>query len=184
MANSHLTPADLARMSIAEQYEWFKAATSRRSLLRGGLVGAGTIAAGATVLAGPAADSTGSSASSAAPQRPHPHRHRRCWLPRTGLRATYVVAGSAGNSLYAFTASGSYEGAVDDDTSITSWYCNSSGGKTTEPVDWSRVRYTGYALLAVDSEPGSGYGAKPKLVLRALDEDNVEVDRLTIQRAA
>ena len=65
MANSHLTPADLARMSIAEQYEWFKAATSRRSLLRGGLVGAGTIAAGATVLAGPAAAATGSASSSA-----------------------------------------------------------------------------------------------------------------------
>jgi hypothetical protein len=97
---------------------------------------------------------------------------------------TYVVAGSAGNSLYAFTASDSYEAAVDDDTSITSWYRNSSGGKTTETIDWSRVRYTGYALLAVDSEPGSGYGARPKLILRALNEDNVEVDRLTIQRAA
>ena len=94
---------------------------------------------------------------------------------------TYVVAGSAGNSLYSFTASDSYEGAVDDDTSISTWYRNSSGGKTNETIDWSRIRYTGYALLAVTSEPGSRK-AKPKLVLRALNENNVEVDRLTIQR--
>ena len=63
MANSNLTPAELARMSIAEQYEWFKNATSRRGLLRGGLVGAGAIAAGGTVLAGGASASTASSSS-------------------------------------------------------------------------------------------------------------------------
>jgi hypothetical protein len=96
---------------------------------------------------------------------------------------TYVVAGSAGNSLYSFTASDSYEGAIDDDTSISSWYRDSSGGKTNETIDWSRIRYTGYALLAVTSEPGSRK-TKPKLVLRALNENNVEVDRLTIQRTA
>ncbi|HTJ69730.1 MAG TPA: metallophosphoesterase family protein [Actinospica sp.] len=96
---------------------------------------------------------------------------------------TYVVAGGAGNSLYSFTASDSYEGAVDDDSSITTWYRNSSGGQTAETIDWSRVRYTGYSLLVVDSKPGS-HGVKPKLVLRAINEDSVEVDRLTIQRSA
>jgi hypothetical protein len=35
----------------------------------------------------------------------------------------------------------------------------------------------------VTSEPGSRK-TKPKLVLRALNENNVEVDRLTIQRTA
>ena len=64
MANNQL-PHDAARMSIAEQYEWFKNATSRRSLLRGGLVGAGAIAAGGTLLADPAA--AAGSASSSAP---------------------------------------------------------------------------------------------------------------------
>jgi len=96
---------------------------------------------------------------------------------------TYVVAGSAGNSLYSFTASDSYEGEVDNDAAVTSWYRNSSGGETAETVDWSRIRYTGYALLAVDSEPAS-HGSKAKLVLRALNEYNVEVDKLTIQRSA
>jgi 3',5'-cyclic AMP phosphodiesterase CpdA len=94
---------------------------------------------------------------------------------------TYAVAGAAGNSLYAFTAADSYQGDVDNDTSISSWYRNSSGGETPETIDWSRVRYTGYSLLAVDSEPGS-HGVKAKLVLRALNEYGVEIDTLTIQR--
>ena len=96
---------------------------------------------------------------------------------------TYAVAGGAGNSLYSFTASDSYEGDIDNDSSVTSWYRNSSGGETPETVDWSRVRYTGYSLLAVQSEPAS-HGSKAKLVLRALNEYNVEVDKLTIQRSA
>jgi hypothetical protein len=95
----------------------------------------------------------------------------------------YAVAGGAGNSLYAFTASDSYEGDIDNDTSISSWYRNSSGGETPETIDWSRVRYTGYSLLAVDSEP-AGYHAKAKLVIRALNEYGVEIDNLTIQRSA
>ena len=66
MAISKLTPQDAARMSIAEQYEWFKNATSRRSLLRGGLVGAGALAAGGTALAAPASAATASSSSSTA----------------------------------------------------------------------------------------------------------------------
>lgn len=97
---------------------------------------------------------------------------------------TYVVAGSAGNSLYAFTASDSYEGDVNSDGTVSSWVRNSAGGETPETVGWSRIRYTGYALLAVDSEPGSGRNAKPKLVLRALNELGTEIDRLTIQRTA
>jgi len=100
---------------------------------------------------------------------------------------TYVVAGSAGNSLYAFTATDSYEGDVNNDGSVASWVRNSSGGKTNETVDWSRIRYTGYALLSVSSQPGNrshGSSSSAKLVLRALNENGVEVDQLTIQRTA
>ena len=93
----------------------------------------------------------------------------------------YAVAGGAGNS--AFTAADSYEGDIDNDASISSWYRNSSGGETPETIDWSRVRYTGYSLLAVESTPAS-HGTKAKLVLRALNEYNTEIDRLTIQRSA
>ena len=95
---------------------------------------------------------------------------------------TYVVAGSSGASLYQFPAADSYEGAVDDITSVNSWVRNSSGGQTPEVVDWSRVRYTGYALLSVDSEPG-GHGRAPKLVLRGVNEYGNEIDRVTIVRS-
>jgi Calcineurin-like phosphoesterase/Purple acid Phosphatase, N-terminal domain len=95
---------------------------------------------------------------------------------------TYVVAGSSGASLYQFPATDSYEGAVDNLPSVTSWVRNSSGGKTPEVVDWSRVRYTGYALLSVDSQPG-GHGRAPKLVLRGVNEYGAEIDRITIVRS-
>ena len=38
-----------ATLSVAEQHEWFKRATSRRSLLRGSLLGASAAAAGSTL---------------------------------------------------------------------------------------------------------------------------------------
>jgi len=101
--------------------------------------------------------------------------------PRDGT--TYVVAGSSGESLYQFPATDSYEGDVDNLASVTTWVRNSSGGKTPETVDWSRVRYTGYALLSVDSEPGR-HGQAPKLVLRGVNEYGTEIDRLTIVRSS
>ena len=94
---------------------------------------------------------------------------------------TYVVAGSSGASLYQFPATDSYEGEVDNLASVTTWVRNSSGGKTPETVDWSRVRYTGYALLTVDSKPGRR-GSEAELVLRGVNEYGTEIDRLTIVR--
>ncbi len=72
---------------------------------------------------------------------------------------------------------------MDNLASVTTWVRNSSGGKTPETVDWSRVRYTGYALLSVDSEPGR-HGQAPKLVLRGVNEYGTEIDRLTIVRSS
>ncbi|HWG24296.1 hypothetical protein [Actinospica sp.] len=46
MRSSKMTPELASTLSLAEQHEWFRKATSRRSLLRGGLVGAGALAAG------------------------------------------------------------------------------------------------------------------------------------------
>ena len=47
-----MTPEIARTLSAAEQHEWFRSVTSRRSLLRGGLVGAGAVAAGPTLLGG------------------------------------------------------------------------------------------------------------------------------------
>ena len=94
---------------------------------------------------------------------------------------TYVVAGSSGNSLYQFPVADSYENAVDDVAPFASWVRSPGGVKTPETVDWSRVRYTGYALLAVDVKPGR-YGRASQLVLRAVNEYGAEVDKITIER--
>jgi Purple acid Phosphatase, N-terminal domain/Calcineurin-like phosphoesterase len=95
---------------------------------------------------------------------------------------TYLVAGGAGDSLYAFSAADSYEGSVDNVASI-SGYVNETGGTTvTQNVTWSRVRYTGYALLVVDSKPSWNEGGKSTLTVRAVDSFGAEIDNITLER--
>ena len=91
---------------------------------------------------------------------------------------TYIVVGGAGESLHAFSAADSYEGAVDDLTDIAA-YINESGGKVNESVSWSRVRYTGYCILRVDSLPAK-HGGTSQLIVRGLDEQGDEIDRVTL----
>jgi hypothetical protein len=47
-------------------------------------------------------------------------------------------------------------------------------------VTWSRVRYTGYCLLVIDSEPGLLRGGT--LRIRGLDEQGGLLDYLELQR--
>lgn len=101
---------------------------------------------------------------------------------------TYVVAGSPSENRHELpVAKGrGRDGEVDGDApyaSYESWYHDSSGGRTSETVDYSRVRSAGFALLVVESVPGDS-GADAQLVLRALDERGAEVDLLTIRREA
>jgi hypothetical protein len=49
-----MTPDQAKRLSLAEQHDWFRRATSRRSLLRGGILGAGAVVAGPALLGGTA----------------------------------------------------------------------------------------------------------------------------------
>jgi 3',5'-cyclic AMP phosphodiesterase CpdA len=96
---------------------------------------------------------------------------------------TYVTAGGAGKSLYNFSAPDSYEGAVDNDSAVAS-FINEPGGTTTpETVAWSRVRYTGYCLLVVESVP-AWRGGTSRLHVRGLAEDGTELDRFTLARKA
>jgi Calcineurin-like phosphoesterase/Purple acid Phosphatase, N-terminal domain len=94
---------------------------------------------------------------------------------------TYITAGGAGKSLYAFSVADSYEGSVDNVASIKS-YVNEPGGTTAnETVTWSRVRYTGYCLLVIDSEPKS-WSQGGMLRVRGLDEAGQELDRIDLVR--
>ena len=73
---------------------------------------------------------------------------------------TYVTAGGAGKSLYAFPTGvpDSYFGKVNNDASISAFQWELGASPSTPvanpiTVDWSRVRYTGYGLLVVNSFP-------------------------------
>ena len=92
---------------------------------------------------------------------------------------TYITAGGAGNSLYSFGASDSYAGHVDPVSEIASWVSGSGQTKVNETVTWSRVRYTGYCLLVLDSRPAP-HGGTSTLTVRGLSGDGAEIDRVVL----
>jgi hypothetical protein len=102
---------------------------------------------------------------------------------------TYVTAGGAGKSLYSFPTGvpDSYYGNVNNDSAISTyqWELGSSPDNPTEnpiTVAWSRVRYTGYGLLVVDSMPAYA-GKDSRLSVRALMEDGLTlIDEFSIVR--
>jgi hypothetical protein len=57
-----------------------------------------------------------------------------------------------------------------------------TGAVTNDTVNWSRVRYTGYCLLVIDSEPSQFAGGTSRLKIRGLDEQGGLLDYLEIDR--
>jgi hypothetical protein len=96
---------------------------------------------------------------------------------------TYITAGGAGDSLYQFTAADSYEGSVDDVSNISAYVNESGKTHVSETINWSRVRYTGYSLIRVDSTPARS-GGTSTLAIHSLAEDGTEIDALTLARTA
>jgi 3',5'-cyclic AMP phosphodiesterase CpdA len=94
---------------------------------------------------------------------------------------TYITAGGGGESLYQFSGPDSYEGAVSNVRSVAGYVNAADGTQVPETVNWSRVRYTGYCLLVVDSEPADKHGTS-KLIVRGLSETGAEVDRIVLAR--
>jgi hypothetical protein len=96
---------------------------------------------------------------------------------------TYVTAGAAGRSLYAFPVPDSYAGKPHDVDAIASHVWTAAGVKVAEQATWSRVRYTGYSFVAVDAKPAA-HGGTTTLTLRAITENGREIDRLILSRKA
>ncbi|MFE2598115.1 purple acid phosphatase family protein [Streptomyces sp. NPDC059396] len=90
----------------------------------------------------------------------------------------YVTAGGAGKALYSFPAPDSYEGNASEVESVSSYHWSEDGTKTSETVEWSRVRYTGFSFLAVEVTAGT----HPKLEVTALAESGARVDHFTVTR--
>jgi hypothetical protein len=204
-----MTPEQAGELSLAEQHEWFAAKHSRRRILRGGLVGAGAIAGTALIgngvaSAAPAAGTNVIAAgervhgSAVAPYGWHinfgtdPIRAGQS----TGIAdigatidpikqgTTYVVAGGGGDSVYSFPVADNHQGNRTPNTTPVPMVLNRPG-KTTETVDvaWSRVRYTGYGLIAIDVAPAQS-GRQTTMTAQALTESGTEVDRFTLVRKA
>ena len=101
--------------------------------------------------------------------------------------STSSVAWTWGLSLELLTGSDasapdSYEGSVDDDSTVKSYVTLVDGNQQDETVTWSRVRYTGYCLLVIDSEPATHKGQTSTLTLRGLSSTGAELDRLVLAR--
>lgn len=95
----------------------------------------------------------------------------------------YVTAGGAGRALYSFPVPDSYEGHVKDLDSVDTYHWVKGARKATETVEWSRVRYTGYSFLAVESQPAPS-GRTARLLVSALAESGERIDHFTIARTA
>jgi hypothetical protein len=76
----------------------------------------------------------------------------------------------------------SYEGAVDNVSAISAYVNQPGGVEAPETVNWSRVRYTGYCLLVVRSEPAHHRGGTSTLTVRGLSNTGVELDRIVLAR--
>ncbi|WP_410635483.1 purple acid phosphatase family protein [Amycolatopsis sp. cmx-4-83] len=90
---------------------------------------------------------------------------------------TYVTAGGGGQALDAFyrKAPESYLGHENDSAATMKSYKKGSTTPTVALVTWSRVRYRGYGLVAVDVTPG-------QLTVRALGEAGDKIDEVVLRR--
>jgi hypothetical protein len=95
----------------------------------------------------------------------------------------YATCGGGGRSLYDFPAPDTYEGHEGPHQDVPSYHWAPGKSKVTETVQWSRVRFTGYAFMAVDSEPALP-GRRSKLTVRVLTSAGAEIDRFTLEHTA
>jgi hypothetical protein len=108
---------------------------------------------------------------------------------------TYVVAGTAGTPRYGWTgkhetdrnfAAGQGSGttvAADAKTQVGPYVNELDFSLTYETVDWSQARYDDYGFVALDVTP-AGPGQKTTMVLRFINEQGRELDRVVFSRIA
>jgi hypothetical protein len=101
---------------------------------------------------------------------------------RTGT--TYITAGGGGQALDKFyrDAPESYLGHEDPSGTPTMRCFKKNSDKSTDTkVTWSRVRYRGYGITAIDVTPKTTT-APATMKIRALDEDGALIDEFTLRR--
>jgi Purple acid Phosphatase, N-terminal domain/Calcineurin-like phosphoesterase len=96
---------------------------------------------------------------------------------------TYLTVGGGGRDVEQFKVKQSYEDHVDLVEPIKTQYWTGVHQLVHQEIDWSRTRYEGYSLIAVDVVPGSA-GGKSQMTVRTLNEKRAEIDRVVLRRAA
>ena len=105
---------------------------------------------------------------------------------------TYLCVGSGGRARYAFPpgAGECYREHAGEVRPVDSYVWVADGSRQPETVEWSRVRYDGYAFLAVDVVPARP-GRPTTMTLRTLADalpgspgPYTEIDRVTLRRVA
>ncbi len=105
---------------------------------------------------------------------------------------TYLCIGSGGRARYAFPAGAGerYREHAGEVHPVDSYVWVADGSRQPETVEWSRVRYDGYAFLAVDVVPARA-GRPTTMTLRTLADalpgspgPYTEIDRVTLRRVA
>jgi len=97
---------------------------------------------------------------------------------------TYVTAGGGGQALDKFyqDAPESYLGHENPSGTPTMRCFEKNSDKSTDTeVTWSRVRYRGYGITAIDVTPKTTT-APARMKIRALDEDGGLIDEITLRR--
>ncbi|WP_037309796.1 purple acid phosphatase family protein [Amycolatopsis orientalis] len=96
---------------------------------------------------------------------------------------TYITAGGGGDSVSEFPAPDTYLGhETANDSPIPMKFSYEDGHSTTKKVTWSRVRFRGYSLVAVDVVPAAG-GTPAGLEVRAISADGTLIDQITLRRS-
>ncbi|WSX27724.1 hypothetical protein OG520_11650 [Streptomyces sp. NBC_00984] len=163
------------RMSMAEQHDYLRARLTRRGVLRTSVATAAVAGAGL---------GTGLAASPAyaAPTVPASRRTSTqvdgSPVAPFGRHLAYGADPRTQKALYNFPVPDTYEGHVQDLDSVDTYHAVKGGGKATETVEWSRVRYTGFSFLAVEVEPGR----HARMKVTALAESGERIDHFEIRR--
>jgi hypothetical protein len=95
----------------------------------------------------------------------------------------YATCGAAGRGLYSFPVPDTYAGHETPHIEVPSYSWARGGTKVTETIHWSRVRYTGYAFLALDVKPAHR-GGQTTITVRVLSNTGVEIDRFVLSRTS
>jgi Purple acid Phosphatase, N-terminal domain/Calcineurin-like phosphoesterase len=96
---------------------------------------------------------------------------------------TYLTVGGGGKDVELFPVAQSYDGHVDDTGPIRTQYWAGVHHLTHQEVEWSRTRFEGYSVVAVDVVPGRS-GETTRMTMRTLDTAGTEIDRVVLQRTA